>query len=149
MSAWAFLVYLAAAVGLGVWMGARGERARNRVNTDIAAVRRVADERVSAAGVAAETSPGVVSALPPAPTPGHPDPETQASHIYELIIEGHAIRDIRPAPHTIGTRDAYVLCECRVWFRGFSGHTTHVAQQAANMLRADTRIAAATNKFRQ
>lgn len=94
--------------------------------------------RVSAAGVAAETSPEAVSTTPRVPASGHPDPVDQA-HAVRLLIEEHYITSV----------SCDTVCFCGQWRGHHAAHADHVADVVCNMLAADARMAAATNKFRQ
>ena len=99
---------------------------------------------VSAAGVAAETSPEAVSTvLPAVPASGQPDPVDQIEHVRALIHD-HNIQVV------IGNN---VQCRCGWRVNGtgtapYVAHTHHVGRLVAAMLHTDIALAQATNKFR-
>ncbi|KAB7761795.1 hypothetical protein [Mycolicibacterium mucogenicum] len=94
---------------------------------------------VSAAGVAAETSPEAVSTVPPAvPASGHPDRDDQIAHVKKLIHDHDFFVD----------EHGYATCVMKDWRGKPTQWAGHLAELVVDMLRADARMAAATNKFR-
>jgi hypothetical protein len=89
-----------------------------------------------AAADAAGTGPGEAS-VPPTPSPGQPDPVDQADAV-RLLIEDHYITSV----------SCDTVCACGQWRGHHASHADHVADVVSNMLTADARMAAATNKFR-
>lgn len=97
-----------------------------------------------AAADAAGAGPGAVSAEPPAaPAPGHPDRADQVDSATQLLIHH------RVGAAELGSLDALACHGC--FWRGddVDEHCAHQARLVVDMLRADARMSAATNKFRQ
>ncbi len=96
---------------------------------------------VSAAADAAGTGPEAASTTPHVPASGQPDPYDQAESVRELILMHAQTYEL---PFTIS-------CNCGAEWRygGPEDHSAHVADLVANQLRADSRMALATNKFRK
>lgn len=74
------------------------------------------------------------------PAPGRPDLDDQVRAV-RLLIEEHYI--------SVLSADGHVACHCERWEGPACGHADHIAEVVGNMLAADARMSAATNKFRQ
>lgn len=96
---------------------------------------------VSAAADAAGTGPEAVSTTRPVPASGRPDSVDQAESVRELILMHAQTYEL---PFTISCN-----CGAQWHYGGPEDHSAHVADLVANQLRADARMALATNKFRK
>ena len=95
---------------------------------------------VSAAADAVGTGPGAASTPTRVPAPGRPDRDDQVRAV-RLLIEEHYI--------SVLSADGHVACHCDRWEGPACGHADHIADVVDNMLSADVRMSAATNRFQQ
>lgn len=107
---------------------------------------RTASELGPAAADAAGTGPGAASTNPRVPAPGRPDRIEQIDSTDELM-KHHRCSWV---PGNAGTTASVWSCTGCAWAgTSISAHERHQAELVVDMLRADARMSAATNKFQQ
>lgn len=95
---------------------------------------------VSVAADAAGTGPGAPATVP---APGHPDQDAQVDSVTELLTHHRVVTT------ESGSLDLLACHGCFWSGDHVDEHRAHQARLVVNMLRGDSRMSAASNKFRK